>query len=69
MSGKYQKAIDYCRESGFPKRAMMERIVHSAEGAECCFRTTKGRTAPWYLNVDIFEKKLERGDFKEVLEG
>lgn len=69
IMAKYQKARDYCKETGFPIRSMMEKIVHCKEGQECCFRTTSGKTAPWYLDVDKFEKKFQRGDFREVLEG
>ena len=66
---KYQTAREYCRESGFPIRAMMEKLVHCSLAPEFCFRTSNTRTAPYYIDVQKFEKMMEAGEFKEVLEG
>ena len=65
---KIMKARSYCKMTGFPVRAMMERLVNCSQAGEFAFRTTAGKTAPWYIDVEAFEKKLERGDFREVLE-
>lgn len=65
---KYQTAREYCRESGFPVRAMMEKLVHCSLAEEFCFRTSNTRTAPYYLDVEKFERMLAAGEFKEVLE-
>jgi len=66
---KYQTAREYCRESGFPVRAMMEKLVHCSLAPEFCFRTSNTKTAPYYIDVEKFERMLDRGEFKEVLEG
>lgn len=66
---KYKTAREYCRESGFPVRAMMEKLVHCSLAPEFCFRTSNTRTAPYYIDVQKFEKMMEAGEFKEVLEG
>lgn len=69
MEQKFQLARAYCKETGFPVRTMMEKIVHCAEAQECIFRNGSGKTSPFYVNIPVFEKKLARGDFREVLEG
>ena len=66
---KYQTAREYCLESGFPVRAMMEKLVHCSLATEFCFRTSNTKTAPYYIDVQKFEKMMEAGEFKEVLEG
>lgn len=65
---KYQTAREYCRESGFPIRAMMEKLVHCSLAPEFCFRTSNTKTAAYYIDVQKFEKMMEAGEFKEVLE-
>lgn len=59
---------DYCKESGFPINAM-KQLVHSYLGERFAFRTTTGKTAPYYIIVPVFESMQEAGEFKEVLEG
>ena len=66
---KYVSARQYCKESGFPVRAMMEKLVHCSLAPEFCFRTSNNKTAPYYIDVQKFEKMMDRGDFREVLEG
>ena len=68
MAQKYQSARAYCKETGFPVRAMMEKLVHCSLAPEFSFRTSNTKTAPYYIDVQKFEKMLERGDFREVLE-
>ena len=67
---EFMRAREYCEKSGFPIHVMMERIVHCREALEsgCVQRLGSGRTSPYYLDIQMFEKKLERGDFKEVME-
>lgn len=64
---KYVSANEYCQETGF-KRSCMDKILHSFLGAECSYRSGQGKTSPYYLITDKFERMLERGDFKEILE-
>lgn len=66
---QFVPARQYCKESGFPIRAMMEKLVHCSLAPEFCFRTSSKRTAPYYIDVQKFEKMMEAGEFKEVLEG
>jgi len=61
-------ARQYCKETGFPVRAMMEKLIHCSLASEFCFRTSDTRTAPYYIDVEKFERMLDRGEFKEVLE-
>ena len=68
MAQKFQLARAYCKETGFPVRQMMEKLVHCSLAPEFSFRSGGGKTSPIYINVEKFEKMLERGDFKEVLE-
>lgn len=65
---KIEKANSYCKSTGFPLYAM-KQLLHSKLSRAFAFRVTPGKTAPWYIDVGQFEKMLERGDFKEVLEG
>ena len=66
---KYQKARDFCKETGFPVRAMMEKLVHCHLAPEFAFRTTSGQTAPWYIDTEKFKRMWEAGEFEEVLKG
>ena len=65
---KIMIAKEYCSQSGFPIRAMRQ-LLHCSLADEFSFRTTPGRTAPYYINTAQFEKMLAAGEFKEVLEG
>lgn len=65
---QYVLARKYCKETGFPVRAMMEKLIHCSLASEFCFRTSDTRTAPYYIDVEKFERMLDRGEFKEVLE-
>ena len=65
---KYASITEYCAETGF-KPDTMRHLLKSYLGPEFSFRTGKGRNAPYTIIVPTFEKMLERGDFKEVLEG
>ena len=47
----------------------MEKLVHCSLATEFCFRTSNTKTAPYYIDVQKFEKMMEAGEFKEVLEG
>lgn len=64
---RYLTISEYCKESGFPIRAMRQ-LLHCYLAPEFCFRTTSGKTAPFYINVVKFESMLESGEFREVLE-
>ena len=66
---QFVSARQYCKESGFPIRTMMEKLVHCSLAEEFCFRTSNTKTAPYYIDVQKFEKMMDRGDFREVLEG
>ena len=66
---QFVPARQYCKESGFPIRAMMEKLVHCSLAEEFCFRTSNTRTAPYYIDVNKFEQMLAAGEFREVLEG
>ena len=68
MKQKYQLARAYCRETGFPVRQMMEKLVHCSLAPEFCFRSGGAKTSPIYINVQKFERMMEAGEFKEVLE-
>lgn len=65
---QFVPARQYCKETGFPVRAMMEKLIHCSLASEFCFRTSSKRTAPYYIDVQKFEKMMEAGEFKEVLE-
>lgn len=64
---KYMAANEYCRQTGF-KRTMMDRLLHSFLAGEFSYRSGCGKTSPYYIIVPKFEKMLERGEFKEILE-
>lgn len=64
---QFVQARQYCKESGFPIRAM-QQLLHCYLAPEFCFRTTSGKTAPFYINTVKFESMLEAGEFREVLE-
>ena len=64
---KYVSANQYCQETGFP-RTQMDRLLHSFLGKDFSYRSGQGKTSPYYIIVPTFEKMLERGDFREVLE-
>lgn len=63
---KYKTMTAYCRETGFPIR-LMRKAVHSEERDEFC-HSTWTRNAAINIDVEVFEKKLAAGDFKEVFE-
>lgn len=65
---QYMISSHYCKETGF-KWSMMERLLHSNRADEFSFRSGSGKTSPYYIIVPTFEKMLERGEFKEILEG
>lgn len=60
-------ARKYCEETGFPVRAM-DRLLHSYLADRFSFRTTTGKTAPYYIIVPVFEAMQEAGEFREVLD-
>lgn len=65
---RYMSANEYCHETGF-KRSCMDRLLNCWLSGEFSYRSGNGKTSPYYIIVPVFEKMLERGDFKEVLEG
>lgn len=65
---KYMSAKDYCKETGFGID-LMYRLLHCYLAEEFSYRSGSGKTSPYYIITTKFEKMLERGDFKEVLEG
>ena len=64
---KYSSIKEYCSETGF-KPDTMRNLLRSEYGPEFSFRTGSGRNAPYTIIVPVFERMLERGDFKDVLE-
>lgn len=64
----FMSRTKYCKETGFPEY-MMVRCCNSKQGPEFSHRTSSAPNAPYIIDVQLFEKKLERGDFREVLEG
>lgn len=64
---EYKSMAAYCRETGFPIR-LMRKAVHSRESDEFCHRNSGARNAAINIDVQVFEKKLAAGDFKEVFE-
>ena len=65
---KFMTARNYCKETGFPVKTMMERIVHCKAAQDCVFKASPGRTAPYYIDTIKFEKMMAAGEFKEVME-
>lgn len=65
---KFMNISEYCRESGFPVKAMRQ-LTKCYLADQFCFRRSGAVNATIIINVPVFEKMLERGDFKEVLEG
>lgn len=65
---KYMSAREYCQETGL-KKSIMDKLLHCCLADEFSFRTGSGKTSPYYVITAKFEKMLERGDFKEILEG
>ena len=65
---KYQIWSEYCKESGYPAKAM-DRLLHSHLADKISFRPTGGRTAPFYVRVEVFESLEKAGEFKDILEG
>ena len=64
---KYLSSSAYCRETGFPVRSMRE-LVHSNMSDEFCHRSSGARNATILIDVQKFERMLEAGEFREVLE-
>ena len=67
MAKKYMGAREYCDETGF-KYSIMSKLLHCYLAPEFSFRSGCGKTSPYYVITNQFEKMLERGDFREVLE-
>ena len=65
---KYMSARAYCRETGFLK-THMDRLLHCYLADEFSYRSGSGKTSPYFIIVPKFERMLESGEFKEVLEG
>lgn len=64
---KYISANAYCSETGFP-RTQMDKLLHSFLGAEFSYRSGQGKTSPYYIIIPVFERMLEAGEFREILE-
>lgn len=64
---KYMSANEYCKETGFP-RTHMDKLLHSFMGEEFSYRSGQGKTSPYYIIVPTFERMLDNGEFREILE-
>lgn len=68
MKTKYMRLPEYSEQSGLPVD-MLRRLSRCHLADQFSFRASGARNAPIYINVDVFERMLDGGDFREVLEG
>lgn len=68
MVKKYMGAKEYCDETGL-KHSIMTKLLHCYLAPEFSFRSGCGKTTPYYVITDKFEKMMEAGEFREILEG
>lgn len=64
----YMSAKEYCEATGF-QNTHMTRLLHCHLASEFSYRSGTGKTSPYYIIVNKFEKMLDRGEFREILEG
>lgn len=65
---KFVHMKEYCDETGFPLD-VMRRLCRSYLADQFSFRSSSAQRAPINIIVPVFESMLERGEFKEVIEG
>ena len=65
---RYMKLAEYSEASGLPMD-LLRRLCRSWLADQFTFRASGASNAPIYIIVPVFEKMLDRGDLKEVLEG
>lgn len=63
---------DYNELDGFPIRALRRLAASSRHEEFGLFQTETGKTAPWYVNVPLFlkavERALEEGELERILQ-
>ena len=59
---KYMSMAGYCRESGFPLKKM-KVLVHGEQAEEFTFRA-EGKNSTIWIDTEVFETKMRKGDFK-----
>lgn len=64
----YMRIREYCTESGFPEDSMRMLVDQDRVPRKFTFKTSPKQNTPTLIIVKKFERMLENGDFREVLE-